>query len=60
MKKDICERLKEFFCLLLAMFGVAMIGIGIEKIYEPLVYIYGGIILIYIANLGIRKNGSEE
>lgn len=59
MKKDICDRLKEFFCLLLAMFGVAMIGIGIEKIYEPLVYIYGGIVLIFFANLGIKKGGKD-
>lgn len=49
------ELVKEVTCTLFAMLGVVVTGIGLQQIYEPLVYIYAGIFMVYIANLGMKK-----
>ena len=47
--------LKETMCVTMAMFGLGVIGMGLQKIYDPLAYIYGGILLIFFANLGAKQ-----
>ena len=49
------DKLKETTCVSLALFGLGIIGVGLQKIYEPFAYIFGGLVLIYFANLGIKQ-----
>lgn len=49
------DKLKETACVSLALFGLGFIGIGLQKMYEPFAYIFGGLVLIYFANLGIKQ-----
>lgn len=55
MMDEFLKLVKEMTCTLFAMLGVVVAGIGLQHIYEPLVYIYAGIFMVYIENLGMKK-----
>lgn len=47
--------LKDDLCVSVALFGLGMIGAGLFMMYEPLAWIYGGLVVIYLANLGTKQ-----
>lgn len=44
------------YCIALFISGYVLIGFGLKMVYEPLVYIYAGMLAIYIGHKNIYRN----
>ena len=50
------------FCLVLSISGYVLIGFGLKMVYEPLVYIYAGVLALYVSHKTIETyvRGKED
>ena len=47
------------FCLALLISGYVLIGFGLKMVYEPLVYIYVGVLALYVGSRIVKTENER-